>query len=79
MKSFAKVQYRNCLNETFSRTDFAAMKEDLAFREDEIEKSKSTLEGLTVQHNQVDEHGAATFNPMTAARIHFKFTIKIVV
>jgi hypothetical protein len=29
------------------------MKEDLAFREDEIEKSKHTLEGLTVQHNQV--------------------------
>jgi len=37
----------------YFRTDFAAMKEDLAFREDEIEKSKHTLEGLTVQHNQV--------------------------
>jgi hypothetical protein len=36
------------------RVDFAAMKEDLAFREDEIEKSKHTLEGLTVQHNQAN-------------------------
>lgn len=35
------------------RSDFAAVKEDLAFREDEVEKSRNTLEGLTVQHNQV--------------------------
>lgn len=35
------------------RNDFATVKDDLAFREDEIEKSKHTLEGLTGQHNQV--------------------------
>ena len=36
-----------------SRTDFASMKEDLAFKEGEIAKSKQTLEGLAAEHTQL--------------------------
>ncbi len=36
-----------------SRSDFAAMKEDLAFREGEVAKSKQTLEGLSAEHGQL--------------------------
>ncbi len=36
-----------------SRTDFAGMKEDLAFKEGEIAKSKQTLEGLSSEHAQL--------------------------
>ena len=36
-----------------SRSDFATMKEDLSFRENEVEKSKMTLEGLSSEQNQL--------------------------
>lgn len=36
-----------------SRSDFATMKEDLAFREGELAKSKQTLEGLAAEHTQL--------------------------
>ena len=54
------------------RVDFAAMKEDLAFREDEIEKSKHTLEGLTVQHNQANIIRALPICKTKAKNSHFK-------
>jgi hypothetical protein len=37
-----------------SRSDFATMKEDLAFREGEVAKSKQTLEGLGAEHGQLN-------------------------
>ena len=36
-----------------SRSDFATMKEDLSFRENELEKSKMTLEGLSSEQTQL--------------------------
>ena len=36
-----------------SRSDFANMKEDLSFRENELEKSKMTLEGLSSEQTQL--------------------------
>ena len=36
-----------------SRSDFVTMKEDLAFREGEVAKSKQTLEGLSAEHTQL--------------------------
>jgi len=36
-----------------SKSDFASMKEDLAFREGEVAKSKQTLEGLSAEHTQL--------------------------
>ena len=36
-----------------SRSDFATMKEDLAFREGEVAKSKQTLEGLAAEQGQL--------------------------
>lgn len=36
-----------------SRTDFISMKDDLAFREGELGKSKQTLEGLQREHGQL--------------------------
>ena len=36
-----------------SRSDFVSMKEDLAFREGEVAKSKQTLEGLAAEQNQL--------------------------
>ena len=36
-----------------SRSDFATMKEDLSFRENELEKSKMTLEGLSTEQSQL--------------------------
>ena len=36
-----------------SKSDFASMKEDLAFRESEVAKSKQTLEGLSAEHTQL--------------------------
>ena len=36
-----------------SRSDFATMKEDLSFRENEVEKSKMTLEGLSSEQSQL--------------------------
>ena len=39
-----------------SKSDFATMKEDLAFREGEVAKSKQTLEGLSAEHTQLKVH-----------------------
>ena len=36
-----------------SKSDFVTMKEDLAFREGEVAKSKQTLEGLSAEHTQL--------------------------
>lgn len=39
-----------------SKSDFATMKEDLAFKEGEVAKSKQTLEGLAAEHTQLKVH-----------------------
>lgn len=38
---------------TFSIQAYSSMKEDLAFKEGEVEKSRNTLEGLSREHQQL--------------------------